>query len=271
MAKERNNYTLGRGEIYFGRFNPGTQTPEGERYLGNTPEFNLTIESEDLDHYNSDRGIREKDDSIVLEVMRSGSLITDNIVPANVALFFFGDTATVTTTAEASLSETFTAVIPGLFYQLGQTTTNPVGVRGLVSESVVITSSAPAADPLDPPVVTTHVAGEDYEVDEALGRIQILSGGNIAGGSTIVVGYARQASTSARVISGTQAVEGSMRFLAFNPKGENYDYYMPWVKLTPNGDYALKGDEWQQIPFTMEVLKKTGVEAIYMDGRPAYA
>jgi hypothetical protein len=259
MAKERNNYTLGRGEIYFGRFLASTQTPEGERYLGNTPEYSLTIESEDLDHFDSDRGIREKDDSIVLEVTRSGSLITDNIVPANVALFFFGDASTVTTTAAASLEETFAAVIQGLFYQLGQTTANPVGVRGV--ETVVV---APAGGG------TAFILDTDYEIDVDLGRIQILNGGAIASGTGILVTYGLLASTNDRVISGSQAVEGSLRFIAFNPKGSNFDYFMPWVKLSPNGDYALKGEEWQQIPFTLEVLKKTGLEAIYMDGRPKF-
>jgi hypothetical protein len=46
---------------------------------------------------------------------------------------------------------------------------------------------------------------------------------------------------------------------------------LPYVKLSPNGDYALKGDEWQQIPLSIEVLKASGKEAIYRDGVPAYA
>jgi len=42
---------------------------------------------------------------------------------------------------------------------------------------------------------------------------------------------------------------------------------MPYVKLMPNGDFALKGDEWQQLSFNIEVLKKGTLEAVYMDGR----
>lgn len=56
------NYTLGRGKVYFARFTSG-QVPGPFRYIGNTPEFNLTIELETLDHFSSDEGIREKDDS----------------------------------------------------------------------------------------------------------------------------------------------------------------------------------------------------------------
>ena len=70
-----NQYVLGRGEIDFSRFRTGGQDPEGFRYIGNTPEFNLTIESENLDHFNSDRGVNEKDASIVLTTNRSGSLM----------------------------------------------------------------------------------------------------------------------------------------------------------------------------------------------------
>ena len=54
-----------------------------------------------------------------------------------------------------------------------------------------------------------------------------------------------------------------------NPKGANRDYYFPYVKLTPDGDYALKGEEWMQIGFSFEILKKAdNIEGAYVDGRP---
>ena len=49
-----NNYVLGRGKLYFDRFPDGTKTPTGERYFGNTPSFSMSLDSETLDHYNSD-------------------------------------------------------------------------------------------------------------------------------------------------------------------------------------------------------------------------
>lgn len=124
-----NNYTLGRGKIMFSRFKTGTQIPEGFRYIGNTPELNLTIESENLDHFSSDYGIREKDDSVVLEVTRSGSMITDNIVPANVALFFFGTASEVVQVAALSQQQTIADVLAGHAYKLGQTDANPAASR----------------------------------------------------------------------------------------------------------------------------------------------
>ena len=69
----------------------------------------------------------------------------------------------------------------------------------------------------------------------------------------------------------TQTAFDILMFLANNPKGADFHYYLPWVKITPNGDYAMKGDEWQQIPFSLEALKPVGGPAILMDGVPVYS
>jgi hypothetical protein len=256
------NYTLGRGKVHFSRFKDGTQVPAGFFYIGNTPEFNLTIESETLDHFSSDEGIREKDDSVPLEVTRSGSLITDNIDPRNVALFFFGEESTVTQAAVASGSETLEGVKVGHAYKLGITPSNPTGYFGIDTAGLSVEPGGGG---------TPFVAGTDYEMSYDTGILTILEGGGIADGDDIDVTFAVKASTRDRVISGSEPVEGAMMYIAFNPKGKNFDYYLPYVKITPNGDYALKGDEWQQIPFTIEALKPNSGEAIYMDGRPVYS
>ena len=258
-----NNYTLGRGEIHFSRFKPGTQIPEGYRYIGNTPEVNLTIEEEKLDHFSSDRGIREKDDAISLEVNRSGSLITDNIAPENIALFFFGEATVIATTGSTVTDELVEGVVPGLGYQLGQTEQNPVGARGLDMTS----GNAPVVK--DAGVgATTFDEGDDYTVDADTGMLTIVEGGAITAGTDLEVTYKTLTSTQTQVISGSSSVEGSMRYIAHNPKGEQFDYTFPWVTISPNGDFALKGDEWQQIPLNIEILKPTNKEAIYVNGRP---
>ena len=257
------NYTLGRGKVHFSRFKTGTQTPSGFYYIGNTPEFNLTIESETLDHFSSDEGIREKDDSVPLEVTRTGSLITDNIDPKNVALFFFGEEVTVTQASVASSVETLEDIKAGHSYKLGSTANNPTGYFGIATAGFAVAVS---------PGGTALVAGTDYEMNFDIGMITFLDTSALAvDGVDIDVTYAVLESTRDRVLSGSEPVEGAMMYIAFNPKGKNFDYYLPYVKVTPNGDYALKGDEWQQIPFTLEALKPTTGEAIYMDGRPVYA
>lgn len=251
-----NNYTLGRGEIHFGQYKTGTTTPRAERYLGNTPELSFTAEQENLDHYSSDRGVRIKDESVLLQLDYSGQFITDNISPENLAMFFLGESATVTVAAATAQAFSFSDVEQGSSYQLGTSDTTPSGVRNI--SNFVITSP------------TGCVAGTDYVVDTTLGRVTVLEGSTklTQGLATFSGTYDRAASTRSQVISRSNTIEGSMRFIAVNPAGDNIDYFMPWVKLTPNGDFALKGDDWQQLPFTIEILKKGSLEAIYIDGRP---
>lgn len=374
-----NNYTLGRGELWFAPFIPGTQTPRGERYIGNSPEFSISVESENLDHYNSDRGVREKDESIALQTDRNGTFTTDNVAPANLALFFFGSTTALTVAGGVISGEPIGPVELGLTYQVGVTANNPAGARDISAVSIRATGSAPTAasgtitfsdvgnandtvtigdavyklvavptDPFDvdigatasdtasnlaaainagagsgtaygtgttahPDVSATanlgvvtitanvtgvsgnsialakagddiavsganlsggagdYVSGTDYTVDLALGRVTPLEGGAINEDSTIEIDYTVAPSTRERVVSGSQAIEGQLRYISYNPAGKQFDYLLPWVKITPNGDFALKGDEWQTIPFGVEVLKKGSMEAVYIDGRPLIA
>lgn len=256
-----NDYTLGRGKVFFARHETPGQIPTGnaaEKYFGNTPEFNITVEEEKLDHFSSDAGIREKDDSISLEVTRTASLITDNIDPENLALFFFGTAETLTVVGGAVTNEAFTAVQQGYYYQLGVGPTTPSGVRDVSALTVNDDESTPGV----------YTSPQDYTIDLETGRFYIVPGGDIVDGTNLVIDYTVGAHTRDRVVSGGTAINGAMRYVAANPKGTNRDVYMPYVTISPNGDFALKGDEWAQIPFTVEILKLTDYAAIYIDGRP---
>tara|TARA_Y100000593_G_scaffold83521_2_gene157510 strand:- start:14246 stop:15028 length:783 start_codon:yes stop_codon:yes gene_type:complete len=256
-----NNYTLGRGKVHIARLD-AQGNPGGFRYIGNTPEMNLNIESETLDHYSSDEGIREKDDSVPLEVNRTGSLITDNISPDNVALFFFGSKSTVTQASVASATETLSAIEAGRSYKLGASPSNPTGYFGISETGFDVAVNGGG---------TALVAGTDYTMDFDNGVISFIEGSAVATeGADIDVTYEVAGSTRSRVISGSEPVEAAMMYITKNPKGEDCTFYMPYIKLTPNGDYALKGDEWQQIPLALEILKPTNGEAIYRDGTPVY-
>lgn len=253
MASE--NYTLGKGELHFSRFKSGTRVPEGFRYLGITPEFNLTIETEYLDLFNSDHGIREKVRSVPVETTRQGSLTCVDIDKDNLAYFFFGSKATVSQTALTGQTETFTDVVVGHSYQVGLSAATPTGVKSLTN--VVVKVGA-----------TTHTLNTDYTLNAELGIVTIIDGGAINTGDDVIVEYDREAKSFDQVISGTEPIEGALRYIADNPEGENIDYYMAYVKLSPNGDFSLKTEEWQTLPFNVEILKLTDREAIYMDGRP---
>ena len=255
MGQDGKNYVVGRGELYFDQFAPGTTNTTGERYLGNTPEFSTTSDTEELEHFDSDHGLNEKDDSVTLSNSRSGTFTTDNINADNIALFFMGASAQVTQTAQTGLSETV-KVHQGRYYQLGTSDSNPAGYRHV--NNVVVKKGAATVD-----------AADNYEVDLDLGRIYIeVDAAGIDDGDDLIFEYDLKASSMTQIISGNSQIEGALRFVSFNPKGEPMDYYWPRVKLSPNGDFALKsGDNWQTIPFNVEFLKKGLQETVYITSR----
>ena len=257
------NFTLGRGELHFDKFATGTFNKTGERFLGNTPELNRTTESENLDHFNSDRGIRVKDKSIVLEKNDSGTFIADEISDENVALWFLGTQNVIAQSASASVVKNIPAnrLKPGTYIQLGESQANPTGNRNVTMTSV--TSN---------PVGTTFVDLTDYTVDAELGRLYIVPGGAIDGTAPLIVTYATAASTRTQIVVGEgTTIEGALRFISYNPTGPRRDYYWPYVQLRADGDFAMKGDEWQQLSFAFDILKREGYASEYIDGRPTVA
>lgn len=69
------------------------------------------------------------------------------------------------------------------------------------------------------------------------------------------------------LIGKANAIYGAMFFEEDNGVGTNVNYWFPYVNLTPNGNYALKGDAWQTMGFTAEVLKRDDdTERLYIYG-----
>jgi hypothetical protein len=253
-------YTIGRGKLYFDRFVAGTKTKTGERYLGNTPEINSNTESDILEHFDSDAGIRSRDDQVTLEIKRTLSFTCDNIDDDNLALFFLADKSTHSQASASAQDTSYDVATAGTYYQAGATALNPSGARGI--SAVTVKDKAGAV---------TYVLDTDYTVDAAMGRVYLLPGftGIAASGLKITATYA--ANTRPSIITANSiTIDGALRFVANNPKGNQRDYYWPYVQLTPNGDYSFKGDDWQALPFTCDVLKlDDDTSAMYIDGRPA--
>lgn len=264
------NYTLGRGRLFAARYTAAqvsagivaSTLPEGGYvYIGNTPEVSITSEEETLDHFDSDSGVRTKDDSVSLQVNRTGSFITDNINATNLAMLFLADGVnSVTQSAATAATYVFPRAARGSFVQVGETASLPTGVRNISNVSVRTGAG----------FTTVVTPAGNYEVDEENGRIYILPGApGIANDTDIQITYDAAAGTREQVISKSRSIYVALHYVADNPRGTNRDVKMPLVKLAPDGDYALKGDDWQQISFSMEILKKGSLEALYIDGRSA--
>lgn len=250
------NQTLGRGEIHFAPFKAGTLNPDGYRYLGNTPEFNLSVSSESLAHYSMDRGTKIKDKSVNMQTDFAGTFTCDDISLDNLALFFLGSAATVVQASATAVTETLTDIKAARSYQIGETDDLPMGVR-----QVTITAATVGATPL--------VEGTDYTLDAPRGIITFLEGSTVAiDGADVELTYSLAAVSYDRTISGNAQIEGALMFLAFNAEGDDIDYRMAHVRISPNGDLPLKGDDWMMTPFSVEIIKPATREAIYANGQP---
>lgn len=158
-----------------------------------------------------------------------------------------------TLTGGTDVTETLTDVKRGLWVQLGVTDATPQGVRNVANVSI------------------DGVSDDSFIVEADTGRIYLsLDAVDIADGSDLDISYGIAAGTQDVVIAKGESIEGELQFIANNATGINRDYYWPYVRLTPDGDFSLKGDDWQAMTFNIEILKRDSlVERQYITNRPA--
>lgn len=267
MAGPGKEYVIGKGRLYFAMFGQGSKTSvTGERYLGNSPELTMTREQETLDHIDADEGLNVKDESIVISNGIAGSFSLDSIEPDNVAMWFGGYTDRSAILAGLAIVDKDFTAVKGRSFQIGATADHPSGARKI--NNVLVSIVTPGATPEDP-VVVTPIATLDGNVDIDLerGRLYIESDApDIDNGDVLRVTYDQEATTRTIVIAKGDQIRGQLRFESTNPVGSRSDYFWPYVTITANGDYALKGDEWQTMSFNYEVLKLDGTtERVYVD------
>lgn len=139
----------------------------------------------------------------------------------------------------ADVTETIRDVKRGKWYQLGETVEMPQGIRDIGSLTVVGVDSA------------------SLVIDAAAGRFYIDEGADdVVDGDDLEVSYGLNAGIDDIVISRTDKIEGNMTFIANNAAGANDDYFWPYVRIMPDGDFSLKGDEWLTMTFNFEILKR---------------
>lgn len=112
------NYTLGKGVIFFNRRNEDGSYA-GERDLGNATELTVSIEVEKLDHYSSRGGLRAKDKSVIAEIAPTLSFTLDEFDPENVALLFMGTTNEVSQSSSYVTDEVVAIGEKDRYYPLG--------------------------------------------------------------------------------------------------------------------------------------------------------
>lgn len=238
-----------------------TEPAQGYRDVGNCPDFRLNYETETQEHKSSRGGLNFVDDKTIISVARAGSFRTEDIGKGNLAMLFF---SSVQSQVQASALTAQTQVIAspkkGLGYHLGQTLARPLGHKKVTVTSVAATVGG----------TPVYVANTDYEVDADRGFLRILETGSIVDGTSITVTYNVAANTFAMIAAGTTEKAFTFAWHSYNNKGPQYDYWMPFVRVRPSGDFSLvtEGSDYQSIEFEIEVLPLGDLAAIYNLDKP---
>jgi hypothetical protein len=115
-------------------------------------------------------------------------------------------------------------------------------------------------------------ATDNFTVDVANGRIELVEvPADITDGDTVEVTYDVSVGERTIVVDEENQVEGRLRFIADNPRGTNKNYFWPRVKLSPSGEFALKGETWQTMTMNMEILQpeQAGWKRVYITEQTA--
>lgn len=261
MQHKKSNKVLGAGRLFFEETDAqGVPLVAGEVYLGDSPGFSLTITTESIEELSSDGPMAEVDIDRVTRINRNFSLTTKNINADNLAMFVIGDAAMVTQSATPVTGEAINGVLQGRYYQLGVSPSNPTGVRGVTSVTVQDDAATP----------NSFTAGEDYELDAALGRIYIIPGGGIADDTNLELGYTPVAETRSQITTNNLGAKfGRLRYVEDATFGRPHDVYAPFVQMTPTGELAFKSrDTVQQVGWDVKAMvPPAGGSALYIDGR----
>lgn len=242
------DYQLGRGILYFASIDAVTGKPGPYRDLGNCSDFQVTINTETLQHKSSRTGTKVVDKEVVISQEMALSFKLDEISDENLALFYTGAKATHTNVAIAGFAEinqAYQAVTLGVWYEIR----NAAGARAYDIDTTKLLLEKDAGSDV------ALVEGTDYTLNAQMGLIFLKTTAvNIANGDNMNVTLTADA--TAAVVDEVRAltavsVVGALKFIGDNPanSGEKSEYQFHQVTVKSKGSQALIGDTFQEIEF----------------------
>lgn len=276
------NYNLGRGIIYFDGDTPTGYT-KGFRDLGNCTEFNISVETETLEHQSYLESLKTIDKELVLSQKMTVSFTLDELNLNNLSLFFLGSNQGTNGDGTAVLNPQLQAsdnvnlygsgnvlatdrknvyvpnILVGVWYDLKMTTGGQTRRAYDFETGQVFTIYK---NPTDRAGTGGTTISTGFEIDRKMGRFRITSG-TWASGDWVVVKWTAPASPPAadslsdndleRVAGlGVSGKEGVLRFIQVNPVNLDHqtEYTFHNVLLRPEGDFNLLNDEISTITLT---------------------
>ncbi len=238
-----NTYKVGRGRLAFNQLDSdGNYT--GFRWLGNTPGFDINVESENLQHSSSEGGLSEIDLDIVLSITRTATITVDNFSSDNLAIFLGATVADIAQTSTSVTNELVEYVRTERFFQLG-TSYLPTGVRGITAPTVDVYAPARVND-------AVYAVGDMYLPATPNDHVYVCTVAGAAAaspptfntaGSTHTDGAAtfKDAGLTSTLTSGTDYIfDGTHGIVSIGTTGQIADIYDSCVAAVGVGNFNLR-------------------------------
>jgi len=232
LAPNTDNLFLGKGALYFDRFDAGN-VKTGELDLGNVTAFGLTKAATKKDHYTSREGIRKKDKSITVEEKWTGKFIAEEYSKENMILALGGDALEYAVQTAGAATADITAFRDRWI---------DVGYKSI--SAVVVTHG-----------MTTFTVDVDYKVDSTIGRIMPLYTGAIYEGEPLHVAFSYASINQPIIKPSIREVKGFMRFVPHNDmdNGPNYMAEIWSALLTCDSEISFLTEDWGKLNFTADI------------------
>ncbi len=249
------NIVIGAGEVYIDvHDSAGKKT--GERYLGDTPEATLSIETQSVDVISSDGPVAKMLTKHNSQLTRTLSCTIRDMSLDNLALFAAGDVVAVAADVTAVVDEEI-KVKRGLWFSLGASAANPAGHPKVNAAGITVKKGNAAVAKAD-----------NYEVDADHGRIHILpAAAGIADGDTLKISYTPARPAGKRITPRSQPIYAALRYLEDAATGSGRNIYIPRASIAPSGELALKSrDSEQQVKIVATAMHPGGdQEELYIE------
>ena len=261
-----NQVLVGSGELYIELLDDDGNPTGGERYLGNSLSFSLTVEESRTIVYSGDGPVATKLLDRVTQKNFSATATVQDMSADNLALLLSGETTAYAADAASPPAETIGPVKADRWYHLGRTVANPVGVLDVKAITTLKYGNSKAAAPGG----QLAAEGDDYEWDNR-GRVYVKPGGSLDG-KWITVDYDTNARkhAGAKTSAATKDLLACVTYLEDSADHGGKNILIPRCSIGASGDTQIKGNREgsQQITLTLGIQQPAGdVAQIYIDGQ----
>jgi len=229
LAPNANNILLGRGAVYFDRFN-ASGVKQGKYHLGNVETFEITNTPDVREKFSSmdkDSGLlKQVTVRLDVDIKLTGSELNAD----NMALALFGTSSLFAQNGATLVDETISpagGTVQGRYYQTAEREISAVTVD---DDAILVVDD-----------------GTNYVITDAtVGIIKVVVGGSIADGSVLTASYTSAAIANRPQVAGANVaqIEGELTFVGDPAAGQAVEVVFWMASVTPDGPVALLGDDF---------------------------